>query len=70
MTLSYCYLHDALTGQCLGSIGYSGTGTRWEWIRARVAGEYGCEPDDVNCIETDDGDKITAGGRIVAYTAI
>lgn len=65
-----CYLHDHLTGRCLGSLWHRGIGTKWDWIAATVASEYGCSADDVDCIETDDGDKITVNGVVVAYTAV
>jgi hypothetical protein len=32
-----------------------------------LVNEFGCNPDDIKSIETDDGDKITVGGKITAY---
>lgn len=39
----------------------------WPMIQEAVAHEFECDPDDVGCIETDDGDQITARGVPVAY---
>lgn len=64
-----CYLHDHLTSRCISSLWHRGAGTTWDWIVANVAAEYDCDPESVDLIETDDGDKITAGGRVVAYTS-
>lgn len=38
----------------------------WNWIRETVADEFECSVDDVDCIETDDGDLITVLGVPVA----
>lgn len=38
----------------------------WNWICETVADEFECSADDVDCIETDDGDLITALGVPVA----
>lgn len=40
---------------------------RWSWILSHITNEYACAADDVDCIETDDGDQITVGGEPVAY---
>lgn len=41
---------------------------RWSWIAEHIALNFECHVDDVDCIETDDGDVITADGKPVAYT--
>ena len=38
-------------------------GSKWLWIVETVAGDAGCEPEDVDTIETDDGDTITVKGK-------
>lgn len=68
-TLAFIYLHDALTGAVLGSCGYSDHGAMWDWIAGTVAGQFECRADDVSSVETDDGDRITAKGEVVAYTS-
>lgn len=37
-------------------------GAKWDWIRETVAAECECEPDQVGCIESDEGDLITVDG--------
>jgi hypothetical protein len=37
-------------------------GAKWDWIRETVAHECECDPDQVGCIESDDGDMITVDG--------
>ena len=66
----FCYIMDVLTNRCIGSAGFTDFIThRWPWVQHTVAGQYDCSPDDVHCIETDDGDRITARGEVVAYLA-
>lgn len=68
-SLNFIYLHDALTGSVVGSCGYSDRAVLWDWIAGTVAGQYECRAGDVDLIETDSGDKITARGEVVAYTS-
>jgi hypothetical protein len=43
---------------------------QWGWIVDHVKEHFGCDEDDVECIETEDGDMIAVCGKIVAYTEI
>ena len=36
---------------------------RWEWILDVITGDAGCDWEDVNIIETEDGDIITVKGK-------
>lgn len=66
--LVYCYVMDARSHRCIASAGFSDfISNRWPWVQQVVAGQFACRPDDVSCVETDDGDKITVRGEIVAY---
>lgn len=38
---------------------------RWSYLFGQVAEWAGCDSDDVNVIETDDGDRVTVHGEIV-----
>ena len=40
-------------------------GVKWDWIRETVAAECECDPDQVGCVESDDGDLITVDGMPV-----
>lgn len=40
---------------------------RWDWIAETVAAECECDPDEVDCMESDDGDMITVDGLPVYY---
>lgn len=40
-------------------------GAQWDWIRETVAHECECDPNQVECIESDDGDLITVDGMPV-----
>lgn len=40
-------------------------GATWDWIRETVAHECECDPDQVGCMESDDGDLITVDGMPV-----
>lgn len=42
---------------------------KWSWIAEQFAEEFNCRPDDVDCVQTDDGDKIAVRGKIVGYVA-
>lgn len=39
----------------------------WPWVVLAVATNMSCDADDVDEIETDDGDKLTVKGEIVGY---
>lgn len=61
------YIMDALTNRCIASAYFTRLTARWSWVQEVVAGEYECEPDEVGCIETENGDKITVRNVPVAY---
>ena len=61
------YVMDAEDNHCI-TCGYF-TDSRWSWVQEVVAGEFQGHPNDVACIETEDGDKITLNGKVVAYLA-
>lgn len=42
-------------------------GEVWGWVVSNVATNMSCNEDDVDEIETDDGDRITVRGEIVGY---
>lgn len=68
-TVPFHYIHDAETHHVISSTSFTDAVSlaAWPWVQDTVAAEYGCHPDEVRCIETDDGDRVTANGRIVAY---
>lgn len=39
---------------------------QWEWIVGNIVGWFGCDADDVSCLETEDGDMIAVKGSPVA----
>lgn len=69
-THPHLYLHDLATGRVFNSAPVYGLsqldGTRWEWISSALAAEYGCRLTEVDCVETDDGDRLTVRGEMVA----
>lgn len=67
------YLHDASTHRVIASHWSHGYGSReacWAWFQQAIANEYGCSPDEVGCVDTEDRfDNVTVPGHgIVAYT--
>lgn len=62
-----CELRNAATGKQIAWTAFSDTTNRWGWISRTIASQFNCWPDDVGVIETDDGDRITVRGEIVAY---
>lgn len=63
-----CELINSKTGrQIAWTWGVTGA-ERWEWVSRTMAREYECDPDDVDCVDTDDRfDNITIRGEMVAY---
>lgn len=68
--LRFAYLILTEDGRCIASNHYGEFAlnrlNRWDWIVGYMIQEFGCDPDDVDCLETDDGDRITVDGKIVA----
>jgi len=64
-------LTDLATGATISAAGGFSPwdGSRWRWIAAAVADRYGCDPEDVDFLETDDGDQVSARGVPVAGLA-
>lgn len=64
---AYLMLTD---GRVIGSNHYGEFGlnrlNQWAWIVGHMISEFGCNPDDVSCVETDEGDRIAVNGKIVA----
>lgn len=61
-------LYDITTGKLIAqAAGFTGA-SRWTWICDVIADHCDCQPEDVDCIETEDGDRITANGVHVAHT--
>lgn len=61
------YVFDELTRKCYASAQFTEITARWQWVQEVVAANELCSPNDVRCIETDDGDKITVNGHVVAF---
>lgn len=64
-----CELRNAKTGkQIAWTWGITGT-TKWEWISRTIAAEYECDPDEVDCVDTEERfDNISVPNQgIVAY---
>lgn len=55
---------NRLDGQRFASAGFLGglASDPWTWIAETVAHELSVEPEDVGCLETDDGDMVTVFG--------
>jgi hypothetical protein len=69
-SVTFCYIHDLDTRACIASAGFTDFITHsWPWVQQTVAAHYDCAPDDVKCIESDDGDRITVRGKPVAFLA-
>jgi hypothetical protein len=68
---SYAYLIRLEDRGCFASNHYGDCGLNWSnqwgWIADSVAKEFECSADDVNCLETDDGDVLTVNGKPVAF---
>jgi hypothetical protein len=63
---AYLILTD---GRCIGSNHFGPCGldhlNQWDWIVGHLISEFGCNADDVSCVETDEGDRIAVNGKIV-----
>ena len=57
------YIMDALTNHCIHAGSFTSDVPRWSWVCEVVAGEFGCEPEEVK----QSADKITVRGVAVAY---
>lgn len=68
--IRFAYLMS-LDGRCIATNHYGECGlnrhNQWAWIVGYMVNEFGCDPDNVYCIETDEGDRITVDGEPVAY---
>jgi hypothetical protein len=42
-------------------------GGKWGWIARSFADDFGCMPDEVSILETENGDLITVKGEPVGY---
>lgn len=60
-------LFDAETDEQIGWNIFDSHLSIWPWAQRHLAFIHDCEVDEVDCIETDDGDRITVRGKIVAY---
>lgn len=60
--------HQTFASNHYGDCGLNSS-NQWGWIADMVAHQFECSPDDVHCIETDDGDQFTVDGKAVAYLA-
>ena len=60
-----------LDGRCIASNHYGDCGlsrhNQWPWIVGHMISEYGCDENEVSCVETDTGDFIAVDGLIVGY---
>lgn len=54
-----------LDGRPWASAGFTAPGDAWGWIASEVARECECDPEDVHCEESEDGDLVTVSGRPV-----
>jgi hypothetical protein len=43
---------------------------RWEWILDVISQDAGCDPDEIDIVETEDGDIITVDGHHYARVVI
>ena len=72
--IAYLMLTDGLRVRCIGTNHYGECGltrhNQWGWIIGHMISEFGCEPDDVSCVETDDGDRIAVNGKIVGELVV
>ena len=59
-----------IDGRCLASNVYGEFGinrhNQWSWIVGMIVGEFGCDPEAVTCLETEDGDMIAVNGKPAA----
>jgi hypothetical protein len=71
---AYLMVNEGPRVRCVGSNFYGDCGlnhtNQWAWIVGHMISEFGCEPDDVSCVETDDGDKIAVAGKIVGELVV
>ena len=72
--VGYLMLTDGLRVRCISSniMGEHGINrhNQWAWIVGMMVDEFNCEPEDVSCVETADGDKIAVKGTIVGELVI
>lgn len=60
-------IYDINTGREIASTFFTDMiSNRWTWVQDVVSRKYDCLPDEVDEIETDEGDVITANGKPVA----
>ena len=64
-----CELRNAQTGKRIAWTWGLTSGSKWEWISRTIAAEYECDPDEVDCVDTEEQwDCITVPREgIVAY---
>lgn len=59
-----------IEGRCLASNVRGEVGinrhNQWAWIVGNIVGEFGCAPEAVSCVESDEGDLIAVDGKPAA----
>lgn len=58
MMIKLTDLHGKVFASAYSGNFRSGMSDRWEWMVERVAERFGCDPDDINIGEDDDGDEL------------
>lgn len=66
----HAYLFDELTDRLFASNHFDSVLARWPWVKEVIAARHDCSLDDVDCVETENGDRITVKGVIVARMEI
>ena len=65
------YVHDALTHRVIASRTVAQTNPfSGDWITEAIASAFEVRPDDVECVETADGDFFVIDGERVAYVDV
>lgn len=59
----------ALDGRRIASASFTDPSNAWPWVQDTVAAEFDCEPDDVTCLETADGEFVAVRGERVAVVS-
>lgn len=74
MSNGFEYLLDLKSGRVISCARFKSFGDivegRWSWIKDSIANHYDCNPDDVEMIETEEGDVLTAKGLPVAVHSL
>jgi len=63
-----CELINSETGRRIAWTWGMTSSCKWEWISRTIADTFECDPDDVDCVDSEDRfDNLTINGEVVAF---